>query len=86
MLTQQYGSRDPSSVSFWVRSAGSLAAYSVGGILHLFSSVKSNVLGARCSSVVTAFTHGVGVTCSSVVRAFTDGAMGRRIDPSWWTH
>ena len=27
-----------------------------------------------------------GVRCSSVVRAFTDGALGRQIDPSWWTH
>ena len=26
------------------------------------------------------------VRCSSVVRAFTHCAMGRRIDPSWWTH
>ena len=26
-----------------------------------------------------------GARCSSVVRAFTHGAMGRRIDPSWWT-
>ena len=24
--------------------------------------------------------------CSSVVRAFAHGAMGPRIDPSWWTH
>ena len=24
--------------------------------------------------------------CSSVVRAFARGAMGRRIDPSWWIH
>ena len=27
-----------------------------------------------------------GARCSSVVRAFTHGAMGRWIDPSWWTH
>ena len=27
-----------------------------------------------------------GARCSSVVRAFAHGAMGRRIDPSWWTH
>ena len=27
-----------------------------------------------------------GARCSSVVRAFTHGAMGRRIDPSWLTH
>ena len=26
-----------------------------------------------------------GVRCSSVVKAFTHGAMGRQIDPSWWT-
>ena len=28
----------------------------------------------------------LGARCSSVVRAFAHGAMGRRIDPSWWTH
>ena len=27
-----------------------------------------------------------GARCSSVVRAFAHGAMGRRIDPPWWTH
>ena len=27
-----------------------------------------------------------GARCSSVVRAFAHGAMGRRIDPSWWTN
>ena len=27
-----------------------------------------------------------GARCSSVVRAFARDAMGRRIDPSWWTH
>ena len=27
-----------------------------------------------------------GARRSSVVRAFAHGAMGRRIDPSWWTH
>ena len=27
-----------------------------------------------------------GARCSSVVRAFTHGWMGRWIDPSWWTH
>ena len=26
-----------------------------------------------------------GARCSSVVRAFTHGSMGRRIDPSWWS-
>ena len=29
---------------------------------------------------------GGGSRCSSVVRAFAHGAMGHRIDPSWWTH
>ena len=28
----------------------------------------------------------LGARCSSVVRAFAHGAMGRRINPSWWTH
>ena len=27
-----------------------------------------------------------GPRCSSVLRAFAHGAMGRRIDHSWWTH
>ena len=27
-----------------------------------------------------------GARCSSVVRAFAHDAMGRQIDPSWWTH
>ena len=27
-----------------------------------------------------------GARCSSVVRTFAHGVMGRRIDPSWWTH
>ena len=30
--------------------------------------------------------HALGARCSSVVRAFAHGMMGRRIDPSWWTH
>ena len=28
----------------------------------------------------------MGARCSSVVRVFAHGAMGHRIDPSWWTH
>ena len=28
----------------------------------------------------------LGVRCSSMARAFAHGAMGHRIDPSWWTH
>ena len=27
-----------------------------------------------------------GARCSAVVRAFAYGPMGRRFDPSWWTH
>ena len=30
-------------------------------------------------------SEGLGARCSSVVRAFAHGAMGHRIDPSWWT-
>ena len=32
------------------------------------------------------FVHFGGARCSSMVRVFTHGAMGRHIDPSWWTH
>ena len=32
------------------------------------------------------FLRFLGARCSSVVRAFTHGTMGCRIDPSWWTH
>ena len=36
--------------------------------------------------VVRSILHGgPGARCSSVVRAFAHGAMGRQIDPSWWT-
>ena len=31
------------------------------------------------------YTYG-GARCTSVIRAFAHGAMGCRIDPSWWTH
>ena len=27
----------------------------------------------------------IGARCRSVVRAFAHGAMGRPVDPSWWT-
>ena len=34
--------------------------------------------------VVESILHGGGARCRSVVRAFAHGAMGCRIDPSWW--
>ena len=33
----------------------------------------------------TQLYYWLGARCSSVVRAFAHRAMGRRIDPSWWT-
>ena len=39
--------------------------------MHIFACLPLYMSGARCSSVVRAFAH---------------GAMGRRIDPSWWTY
>ena len=42
--------------------------------------------GVVQQGLICSFVHrGGGATCSSVVRAFAHGAMGRRIDPSWWT-
>ena len=34
--------------------------------------------------VVRSILNG-GARCSFVVRAFAHGAMGRQIDPSWWS-
>ena len=41
-------------------------------------------LWCRAQMKMTLFYQ--GARCSSVVRAFTHDAMGRRIDPSWWTY
>ena len=30
--------------------------------------------------------YSVGASCSCVVNAYAHGAMGRLVDPSWWTH
>ena len=38
------------------------------------------------SEIAQLFGSRQGARCSSVVRAFAHGAMGRRIDPTWWTH
>ena len=32
------------------------------------------------------FNKIIGMICRSVVRVFSHGAIGCRIDPSWWTH
>ena len=37
-------------------------------------------------SIINRFSFYSGARCSSVVRAFAHGVMGRRIDLSWWTH
>ena len=43
--------------------------------------------GMRGQTVLTlSFLWVGGATCSSVVRASVNSAMGRWIDPSWWTH
>ena len=36
-----------------------------------------------CVYLKSGISHFTGARCSSMVRAFTHGAMGRRIDPSW---
>ena len=44
--------------------------------------VEDKDLGGDVVNVSVLFHY--GARCSSVVRAFVHGAMGRRIDPSWW--
>ena len=38
------------------------------------------------SLAIRVVLYHMGARCSSVVKAFVHGAMGRRIDPSWWSH
>ena len=45
----------------------------------ILTKAKDNILAVRFLGVA-------GAGCNSVVRVFAHGAMGRRIDPSWWTH
>ena len=40
----------------------------------------------KCVNFISVLSWLVGARCSSVVRAFTHGAMGHQIYPSWWTH
>ena len=44
------------------------------------------VIRACYGASVLVLLNNTGARCSSVVRACAHGAMGRRIDPSWWTH
>ena len=55
---------------FCYTSCGALAETRNGCMRRDHSTDPSHIYGARCSSVVRAFAHGV---------------MGQRIDPSWWT-
>ena len=48
--------------------------------------LKHKVMFIGQSVTKILFVLFVGARCSSVVRAFAHGAMGHRIDPSWWTH
>ena len=47
--------------------------------VSLFNHCRNTLSTSICFAIVRA-------RCSSVVRAFVHGKMGRRIDPSWWTH
>ena len=52
----------------------------------MLSSTRVNLLFiAVLSLLCLVFVH-LGAKCSSLVRAFTHGAMGRRVDPSSWTY
>ena len=45
-----------------------------------------NCTGDLCGKFINSVHIYLGARCSSVVRAFTNGTMGHRIDHSWWTH
>ena len=72
---------DPS----WWSEMSLMVRWVVGSILHGGSKML------LCGKNVRSWCDGssdrtfmVGARCRSVVRAFAHGAMGRRIDPSWW--
>ena len=48
--------------------------------------IYSSLVDAREVKEGNALFNDKGARCSSVVKAFARGAMGRRIDPSWWAH
>ena len=47
---------------------------------------RYNVLSASLNKTFLSVSLLLGARCSSAVRAFAHGAMGRLVDPSWWTH
>ena len=55
----------------------------LNGLISVCDGVLVNIHSFILSLTDTA---GFGARCSSVVSAFTHGVMGCWIDPSWWTH
>ena len=54
--------------------------------LHSENSFVMDVKRLVILNSVLQETHYSGARCSSVVRAFAHGVTGRRIDPSWWSY
>ena len=48
-----------------------------GAAIRLFIVIHHSVIWSSLTG---------GARCRSVVRAFVHDAIGRRIDPTWWTH
>ena len=53
--------------------------------VYIHTYTHTHTTGWVNESINTCMFSG-GARCSSVVRVFAHGAMGRQIDPSWWTH
>ena len=55
----------------------------VGSILHGVDPLSLSDRSFMVDPLSYFSFHPIGARCSSVVRAITHGAIGRRIDPSW---
>ena len=68
--------------TFWMHECVVNKRYAC--FIHLFrQDVYLGILTCWCKRALNVSD---GARCSSVVRVSAHGAMGHRIDPSWWTH
>ena len=78
-------------VLYSVRSTCNLWLYVVNCVRDVpsmtlpISSCYPSSMHALFTKPIYSFPY-MGVRCSSMVRVFAHGAMGCRIDPSWWTY
>ena len=76
--------RKDSRYYFFIWSKGSFIVIFPCPMIYYLQDTRSPYQRMHPLKVVAPATR--NSWCSSVVRSFAHGAMGCRIDPSWWTH